>query len=102
MTPEYQADPVLTGEQRAAEARRLRDRFTWLNQFTDQELQEICFCATGAEMRAGETYFDISHPELGPFEAEPGQIVPEGACLVQKGTVPERLWTKLISYPSRR
>jgi hypothetical protein len=102
MRPQRQNDPAMTQTQRAEQARRLRDRFAWLNQFTDEELQEMSFCQGGAEMVAGETYFDISHPEMGPFVAQQGQLVPEGGCLVRKGSVPQSIWNKLISYPSRR
>lgn len=102
MRPQRQNDPAMTQAQRAEEARRLRDRFAWLNQFTDEELQQISFCEAGASMVPGETYFDVSHPEMGTFVGQPGQLIPEGGCLVRKGTVPENVWTKLTAYPSRR
>ncbi len=102
MRPQRQNDPSMTQAQRAEEARRLRDRFSWLNQFTDEELQQIAFCEAGASMVPGETYFDVSHPEMGAFVGQQGQVIPEGGCLVRKGSVPENVWTKLTSYPSRR
>ncbi|HUX87438.1 MAG TPA: hypothetical protein VMW65_10585 [Chloroflexota bacterium] len=81
------------------EAARLRARFEWLNRFSDEELQEISLCETGAEMVSGETYFDISHPEKGPFVGLPGQLIPEGGCLVRKEAVPAGAWNKLTTYP---
>lgn len=102
MRPERESDPQLASAQRVAEARRLRERFAWLNNFTDVELEQICFCETGAEMVPGETYFDISHPENGPFVAQTGQIVLKGGCLVRRREVAETIWQKLISYPPRR
>ena len=92
----------MTQSQRADEARRLRDRFAWLNRFTDDEIGQISFCDTGAEMVPGETYFDVSTPESGPFVGQPGQLVPEGGCLIWQSSVPPAIWKKLISYPSRR
>lgn len=102
MRPKRQNDPQMTQTQRTNEARRLRDRFTWLNNFTDAELEQISFCETGAEMVPGETYFDISCPENGAFVGQTGQLIPKGGCLVRKGSVSEPIWTKLTSYPSRR
>ncbi len=102
MHPQRHDDPVMSQAQRAQEARRLRDRFAWLNQFSDEELQHISFCETGSEMIPGETYFDISHPEMGVFVGREGQLVPEDACLVRKGTMPTSIWSKLTAYPPRR
>ena len=102
MRPQRDVNPQLSSQQRTTEARRLRDRYTWLNSFTDDELQQISFCETGAAMSAGETYFDISHPEMGPFVGREGQLIPEGGCLVAQKAVPAPLWNKLTSYPSRR
>lgn len=101
MRPQRQNDPVLTEQQRQQEARKLRDRFAWLNSFTDQELEEISFCEAGAAMVPGEVYFDISHPEMGAFVGTPGRLIPEDACLVRKSDVSEQLWAKLTAYPPR-
>ena len=102
MRPQRQNDPLMTQAQRSEQARRLRDRFAWLSHFTDQEIEQISFCETGAEMVPGETYFDISFPEDGPFVGQPGQLIPEGGCLVRQTSVPPSIWAKLTSYPSRR
>lgn len=77
----------------------MRERFAWLNRFSDEELQQISICSTGAEIKPGDTYFDISHPEAGPFVGLPGQIIPEGTCLIQKADVPASIWQKLTSFP---
>lgn len=103
MQPQHSNDaPRMTRAQRAGEARRLRDRFTWLNNFTDEEIQQISFCESGAEMVPGDSYFDISYPENGPFVGQAGQRIPTGGCLVRQSSVPPAIWAKLISYPSRR
>jgi hypothetical protein len=90
---------ALTGEQKAEQARRLRQRFSWLTGFTDQELEQISFCLPGSEMVPGETYFDISYPEQGPFVGEPGQLIPQGGCLVPKSQLRPNVWDKLIRFP---
>lgn len=102
MQPRRQSGPQITQSQRADEARRLRDRFAWLNHFTDDEIGQISFCDAGAEMVPGETYFDISFPENGPFVGQPGQLIPEGGCLIRQSSVSPGIWKKLTSYPSRR
>ncbi len=84
---------------RAEEARRLQERFSWLNRFTDEEIQHLSFCEAGAQFVAGETYFDISHPERGPFVASADDLIPTGGCLVRQRDVPPRLWEKLIRFP---
>ena len=81
------------------EARRLRERFQWLNKFSDEELEQITFCEPGSEMKGDETYFDISNPERGSFTARSGESVPEGACLVSKKTLSANLWNKLTRFP---
>lgn len=80
-------------------ARRLRERFQWLNRFSDQELQQITWCSPGSEMKDGDTYFDISNPERGTFTAQAGQRVPEGGCLVRKQDVTPPIWQKLTTFP---
>src|SRR5258708_7956228 len=81
------------------DAQRLRHRFAWLQRFTDLEIQEISFCEPGAAIRAGETYFDISHPEEGSFTADRDMTVDEGRCLVAKSAVSPRVWSKVSKYP---
>ena len=102
MQPQSHREPEMSQSQRADERRRLRDRYAWLNHFTDEEIEKISFCENGAEMVPGELYFDISNPEHGAFVGQPGQLIPEGGCLVSRSDVPSSIWAKLTSYPSRR
>lgn len=79
-------------------ASRLRERFRWLNSFNDDELIEISMCTLEeGDTQESETYFDISHPERGTFQGQPGKPVPEGSCYVSRGQVDERTWSKLTS-----
>jgi hypothetical protein len=91
----------LSPDQRREERRLLRDRFQWLNQFSDEELEQISLCEAGAPMVPGDDYFDISHPERGAFTGRTGEVVPEGSCLLRKGAMSPTIWNKLRNYGSR-
>ncbi len=84
-----------TGGNRLEAMRRLRQRYAWLNRLSDEDLQFISMCVTGAELVPGETYFDISNPEQGAFVGQPGQLIPEDGCLVRKRDVPPSVWAHL-------
>lgn len=76
-------------------ADKLKERFEWLQAFSDDELREISYCTTGEPTRGDEVYFDISNPERGVIQGEPGGQIPEGSCYVPKSEIPQRLWDKL-------
>ncbi len=82
-----------TGRQTAD---KLKERFGWLNSFSDEELREISYCNTDETMRSGESYFDISHPEQGIIEGHAGMPIPENCCYVPKSEIPRHLWDKLV------
>ena len=90
---------VQNAKSRREESRRLRERFQWLNKFSDEELELISFCEPGSEMENGDSYFDISNPERGTFTGRQGERIPEGGCLVSKTTIPNHLWNKLTQFP---
>ena len=78
-------------------AEKLKERFRWLQSFTDDELREITYCIEGDSMSGEEQYFDISHPEQGVIRGSEGQGIPEGSCYVPRSEVPRHLWDKLVS-----
>lgn len=80
-------------------ARMLRQRFEWLTSFTDDELQELTICSEQEGLKEGDTYFDLSHPERGPFQARVGESVPPGSCYVAKSMVSREAWSKLTRPP---
>lgn len=82
--------------------RLLKERFQWLNQFNDEELEQISLCEAGAPMIPGDDYFDISHPEQGPFTGRAGEVIPEGACLLRKGAMSPATWNKLSNFSGRQ
>jgi hypothetical protein len=75
---------------------RLRERFDWLESFTDDELGEIVFLRGGETTRSDEVYFDISDPERGEFQGMDGELVPEDSRYVPKSQVPQYVWDKLV------
>lgn len=79
-----------------------RRRFEWLNRFSDEELKKIDLCTEDEPLRAGEQYFDISHPERGIISGETGQRVPDGACYVARASVTPAIWAKLVGGFSPR
>lgn len=88
-----------TEEERRRIAEHLRERYQWLNSFTDDELREISMCKVEeGDPQEDELYFDLSHPEKGSFKGHPGRLVPEGSCYVARSQVDERLWNKLTSF----
>lgn len=97
MEPKRNPEPPVGS--RGERARRLRDRFTWLNRFSDEELEQLSFCKGGAELVPGQTYFDLSHPENGPFTGAVDQLIPEDGCVICQRDVSARLWDKLTRYP---
>ena len=84
-----------------AKVRDLRQRFRWLEQFTDEELRDISFCNEGKPLVAGREYFDISHPERGVIVAGPNEKACEGTCLVARDDVSPHAWRKLLEFGKR-
>jgi hypothetical protein len=78
-------------------AEKLKERYEWLQQFSDDELREITYCKVGEPMVADELYFDISHPERGVIQGASGEQIPEGSCYVPKSEIQQDLWDKLVS-----
>ncbi len=77
-------------------ANKLRERYDWLQSFSDDELREITYCSVGESMSGEESYFDISHPERGVIQGEPGEQIPEDSCYVPKSEIRQDLWDKLV------
>lgn len=100
--PSYMTQPHLSPSERQQRVRLLRERFQWLTQFNDEELEKISFCENGAPMLPGEDYFDISHPERGAFVGRTGEVIPEGACILRKGAMPPVVWSKLQNFPRQQ
>ncbi len=80
---------------RGADARMLKQRFDWLESFSDNELGEVVFLRDGETFSSRDEYFDISNPERGIFRGQDGQKVDEGSRYVPKSEVPDYIWHKL-------
>lgn len=81
---------------RRGTADKLKERYSWLQSFSDDELRDISYCAAEETMKGDEIYFDISQPERGIIRGQEGQPIPEGSCYVPKSEVPLNLWDKLV------
>ncbi|MCL4370882.1 MAG: hypothetical protein M1380_08230 [Chloroflexi bacterium] len=77
-------------------ADKLKERYDWLQNFSDDELHQVTYCSSGETMSGEEVYFDISHPERGVIQGEPGGQIPEDCCYVPKSEVRQDLWDKLV------
>ncbi len=78
-------------------ADKLKERFQWLESFSDDELREISFCRPGEALSGDEIYFDISHPERGVIQGEEGTVSPEESCYVPRSSISRHLWEKLTN-----
>src|SRR5437763_16973624 len=89
------------GEPRGGGARptaaELRERFAWLERFTDEELRRITIRGAGEPAEPDELYVDISHPERGVVRGEDVRTIPEGAAFVGRSGLGDALWEKLGS-----
>ena len=86
-----------SADQKSQLAGKLRRRFSWLSQFTDDELMKISFCEAKEPIQPASAYFDLSHPERGVIPARQNMQVPEGSCYVPKEQVTAEIWDKLVS-----
>ncbi|MBI4319722.1 MAG: hypothetical protein HY675_14635 [Chloroflexi bacterium] len=85
------------GVDRKQMASRLRERYQWLNSFTDDELTKVSTCKLEeGDVQQAEVYFDLSHPEWGHFRGQPGVPVPDGSCFVAQTQIDKNLWNKLV------
>ena len=73
----------------------LRQRFAWLERFSDEELRRIAIRGAGEPAHTGEEYIDISHPERGVVRGEDVRTIPEGASFVGRQNLGDALWEKL-------
>ncbi len=83
--------------QEEMQATRLKNRFAWLNRFTDEELQKITLCEQDDQLEADEEYFDLNRPEQGMVRGVAGGRVPRDSCLVPRSKVTPETWAKLTS-----
>jgi hypothetical protein len=79
------------------EALKLRERYAWLNRFSDEEIREISFCRVGDRLREGEQYFDISRPERGIIRGQGSEQVSHESCLIARSAVSPIIWSKLTA-----
>ena len=78
------------------EASKLKQRFDWLESFSDDELGQLVFLQGGQPLKPDEEYFDISNPGMGVFHGSEGETASESSRFVPKSGVPDNVWHKLV------
>ncbi len=86
--------------ERGTYAQQLRQRFRWLQSFTDDELHEMSWCSAGLELQPAEQYIDLSRPGRGVITVERPVRVRDGECYVSRTAVSDRVWRKLARFGS--
>jgi hypothetical protein len=78
-----------------AEAERSGDERR-LPPLTADELAHLPIAKPGTQLEPSGVYFDLNHPERGPFKALAGQVAGSGDRYVARRDVDFELWTRLI------
>jgi hypothetical protein len=68
----------------------------------DDDLAHLPVLHPGTALEQGSVYFDLSHPERGPFKAIGGQSAEEGDRIVAKNQVDSYLWNRIVPDDQRR
>ena len=66
-----------------------------LRNLPDDVLQQIPVLATRTQLDEGSIYFDLQHPERGPFKGMNNMEAEQDNCLVAKTDVDYELWNYL-------
>jgi hypothetical protein len=69
-----------------------------LEEFRDDELEQIPVLDPGTRLRQGATYLDL---DQGEFTATGEMAVERGHCIVPKDLVPYETWNKLLNRQRR-
>lgn len=77
----------------AVEDKALHER---LPQLTGDELTRLPILKPGTRLEQGGVYYDLNHPERGPFKALGGQEAGSGDRYVAKRDVDYELWNRLV------
>ena len=73
----------------------LRHRLGPITGWSDDDLRQLPIFQ-GDHLEAGETYFNLNLPEVGPFMARMDEDLDPGYLYVAKGSVPDEVWLRLI------
>ncbi|HEX4203237.1 MAG TPA: hypothetical protein VHZ51_03365 [Ktedonobacteraceae bacterium] len=81
----------------------IKELYTILADFTDDELKSIMLLPTGTRLEQGAKYIDLRHLERGEFTANADMVVEPGHYVVAKKETDYVLWNRLrqINIPAR-
>jgi hypothetical protein len=88
-------------ERKSARGRRAPTAFDYRNRlgpitgWSDDDLRRLPIFE-GDHFEAGETYFNLNLPEVGPFMAKFDEGIDPGYLFVAKGSVPDEVWLRLV------
>jgi hypothetical protein len=72
----------------------LMDRYPDL---TREEVDRFTVIPPGTHLDQGAVYFDLRHPERGPFKAVGGQVAGEDGLVIAKRTTDFELWNRIVA-----
>jgi hypothetical protein len=71
----------------------LMDRYPDL---TRDEVERFTVLPPGTDLEQGAVYFDLRHPDRGPFKALGGHVAGDGDLLIAKRTTDYELWNRVV------
>jgi hypothetical protein len=77
-------------------AYELKDAHDLLRNLRDDQLKQIPILMEGSRLEQGATYFDLRHPDRGPFKALGDMVAGPDNHFVPKSEVGYPLWNLLI------
>ena len=75
-----------------------RDRLPELSAWLDEDALKLIPIWKGTRFERGQTYFDLNHPERGPFVATGDEGTPSDYTYVSRAEVPEQVWARLATW----
>ena len=91
---EHGPHPEKTTTRTAYDVKGAHDR---LRSIEDDDLKEIPILPAGSRLEQGAVYFDLRHPEKGPFKALGGQVVGKDDLIIAKQRTDYEIWNRLVA-----
>ena len=75
-----------------------RDRLPELSAWLGEDALKLIPIWKGTRFERGQIYFDLDHPERGPFVATGDEGTPSDYTYVSRAEVPEQVWAQLATW----
>lgn len=76
-------------------AKDVKEIHAVLNDWSDEDLDQVPIVPTGTRLEQNATYLDLSAPTSREFTARGDMSATPGQCLIAKSEVPYQLWNRL-------